>query len=176
MSPVTRTDPARAGPIASDRLPAMSSTPLEVGDKAPAISLKDQDDGSVKLSGFKGRKVLVYFYPKADTPGCTTQSCALRDIAGEIGDTAIVGISPDLPAKQKKFDEKYSLGFPLLSDPEHTVSEAYGVWGEKKNYGRVYMGIVRSAFLVDEKGKLEAVWYKISPKDTPTKLLKALEA
>jgi peroxiredoxin Q/BCP len=118
----------------------------------------------------------VYFYPKADTPGCTTQSCLLRDIAGDIGDTAIIGISPDLPAKQLKFDEKYTLGFPLLSDPEHTVSEAYGVWGEKKNYGRTYMGIIRSAFLVDEKGKLAEVWFKVSPKDTPTKLLKALEA
>jgi peroxiredoxin Q/BCP len=148
---------------------------LSVGDKAPAISLLDQHGDTVKLSSFKGRKVLVYFYPKADTPGCTTQSCALRDIAGDIGDTAILGISPDLPAKQLKFDEKYSLGFPLLSDPEHTVSEAYGVWGEKKNYGRTYLGIIRSAFLVDEKGKLAEVWFKVSPKDTPTKLLKALE-
>jgi peroxiredoxin Q/BCP len=149
---------------------------LSVGDKAPAISLLDQHGDTVKLSSFKGRKVLVYFYPKADTPGCTTQSCLLRDIAGDIGDTAIIGISPDLPAKQLKFDEKYTLGFPLLSDPEHTVSEAYGVWGEKKNYGRTYMGIIRSAFLVDEKGKLAEVWFKVSPKDTPTKLLKALEA
>jgi peroxiredoxin Q/BCP len=148
---------------------------LAVGDKAPAISLLDQHGDTVKLSSFKGRKVLVYFYPKADTPGCTTQSCLLRDIAGDIGDTAILGISPDLPAKQLKFDEKYTLGFPLLSDPEHTVSEAYGVWGEKKNYGRTYLGIIRSAFLVDEKGKLEQVWFKVSPKDTPTKLLKALE-
>ena len=147
---------------------------LAVGDKAPAISLLDQHGETVKLSTFKGRKVLVYFYPKADTPGCTTQSCALRDIAGDIGDTAILGISPDLPAKQLKFDEKYSLGFPLLSDPEHAVSEAYGVWGEKKNYGKTYMGIIRSAFLIDEKGKLEQVWFKVSPKDTPTKLLGAL--
>ena len=147
---------------------------LSVGDKAPAISLLDQHGDTVKLSSFKGRKVLVYFYPKADTPGCTTQSCLLRDIAGDIGDTAILGISPDLPAKQLKFDEKYTLGFPLLSDPEHTVSEAYGVWGEKKNYGRTYMGIIRSAFLIDEKGKIEQAWYKVSPKDTPTNLLKAL--
>jgi thioredoxin-dependent peroxiredoxin len=147
---------------------------LQPGDKAPTISLLDQDGTTVKLSGFKGRKVLVYFYPKADTPGCTTQSCSLRDIAGDVGDTAIIGISPDLPAKQKKFDEKYSLGFPLLSDPEHTVSEAYEVWGEKKNYGRTYMGIIRSAFLIDEKGKIEQAWYKVSPANTPTNLLKAL--
>jgi thioredoxin-dependent peroxiredoxin len=147
---------------------------LEPGDKAPAISLKDQSGTTVKLSGFKGRKVLVYFYPKADTPGCTQQSCGLRDIAGDVGDTAIVGISPDLPEKQKKFDDKYGLGFPLLSDPDHAVAEAYGVWGEKKLYGRAYMGIVRSAFLIDDKGKIEQAWYKVSPKDTPKNLLKAL--
>jgi peroxiredoxin Q/BCP len=147
---------------------------LNPGDKAPAISLEDQNGATVKLSGFKGRKVLVYFYPKADTPGCTQQSCGLRDIASDIGDTAIVGISPDLPAKQKKFDDKYSLGFPLLSDPDHAVAEAYGVWGEKKLYGRAYMGIVRSAFLIDEKGKVEQAWYKVSPKDTAKNLLKAI--
>src|SRR4051812_25754557 len=121
----------------------MASTPLAPGDRAPSIALKDQDGTTVRLSSFKGRKALVYFYPKADTPGCTTQSCALRDIAGDVGDTAIIGISPDLPDKQKKFDEKYGLGFPLLSDPEHEVAEAYGVWGEKKNYGRTYFGIIR---------------------------------
>jgi len=149
---------------------------LAPGDKAPAFTLDDQDGAPVKLSSFKGRKVLVYFYPKADTPGCTTQSCALRDVQGDIGDTAIVGISPDASARQKKFDEKYTLGFPLLADTEHTVAEAFGVWGEKKNYGRTYMGIVRSAFLIDEKGKIAEAWYKISPKDTPVKLQQALAA
>jgi peroxiredoxin Q/BCP len=150
------------------------TTTLAPGDKAPAIKLEDQDGTAVTLSGYKGRKVLVYFYPKADTPGCTTQSCALRDISGDIGDTAIIGISPDPPARQKKFDEKYSLGFPLLADTDHAVAEAYGVWGEKKNYGRTYMGIIRSAFLIDEKGKISRAWYKISPKDTPVKLQQAL--
>ena len=149
---------------------------LNRGDKAPAITLKDQSGGTVKLSDFKGRKVLVYFYPRADTPGCTTQACGLRDILGQIGDTAVVGISPDPPARQAKFDTKYSLGFPLLADEDHKVAEAYGVWREKTNYGRKYMGIERSAFLVDEKGKLAEVWYKVSPKDTPTNLLRALEA
>ena len=153
---------------------AMADAPA-AGDRAPAFNLADQTGTKVRLSSFKGRKVLVYFYPKADTPGCTTQSCALRDIAGDIGDTAIVGISPDAPEKLKKFDEKYSLGFTLLSDADHSVAEAFGVWGEKKNYGRTYMGIIRSAFLVDEKGKISHAWPKISPKDTPTKLLKALE-
>lgn len=147
---------------------------LKPGTKAPAFTLLDQQSEKVKLSDHAGHKVLVYFYPKADTPGCTTQSCALRDIAGEIGDTAIIGISPDMPDKLAKFDTKYSLGFTLLSDPDHKVAEKYGVWGEKKNYGKTYMGIIRSAFLIDETGKLGEVWYKISPKDTPTKLLKAL--
>lgn len=147
---------------------------LEVGVKAPAFTLVDQAGAKTKLSGLKGRKVLVYFYPKADTPGCTTQACGLRDILGEIGDTAVLGISPDDPDRQKRFDDKYSLGFPLLSDPDHAVAEAYGVWGEKSMYGRKYMGIIRSAFLIDEKGRVCETWYKISPKDTPTKLLKAL--
>src|SRR5688572_8956941 len=148
--------------------------PLNPGDKAPPIALQDQRGETVRLSDLKGRKVLVFFYPKADTPGCTTQSCGLRDILGDIGDTAVLGISPDKPAKQKKFDEKYGLGFPLLADEDHAVAEAFGVWGEKKNYGRTYMGIIRSAFLVDEDGNLAEAWPKISPKDTPTKLLAAL--
>ena len=148
--------------------------PLKPGDKAPDFTLLDQTGSPVSLSDHRGHKVLVYFYPKADTPGCTTQSCALRDISGDIGDTAIIGISPDASGRQKKFDEKYSLGFPLLADTEHAVAEAYGVWGEKKNYGRTYMGIIRSAFLIDEKGKIAQAWYKISPKDTPVKLQQAL--
>ena len=148
--------------------------PLKPGDKAPAIKLSDQSGNTVKLSDFKGRKVLVYFYPKADTPGCTTQACELRDNMKSFGDTAVLGISPDTPNKQAKFDEKYGLGFPLLADEDHAVAEAYDVWGEKKNYGRTYMGIIRSAFLIDEKGKIAEAWYKVSPKDTVTNLLTAL--
>jgi peroxiredoxin Q/BCP len=154
----------------------MTDITLSAGDKAPAFTLSDQHGTPVKLSGFKGGKVLVYFYPKADTPGCTTQSCGLRDIAGDIGGTAIVGISPDLPPKLKKFDDKYSLGFTLLSDEDHAVADAFGVWGEKSMYGKKYMGIVRSAFLIDEKGVVEQAWYKVSPKNTPTNLLKALKS
>ena len=101
------------------------ATPAE-GKKAPTFALPDQNAETVKLAGFKGRRVLVYFYPKADTPGCTVQACGLRDIAGDIGDTAILGISPDLPAKQLKFDEKYSLGFPLLSDPDSSIIRSFG--------------------------------------------------
>jgi peroxiredoxin Q/BCP len=148
---------------------------LETGAAAPAFTLLDQTGAEVSLSGFEGRKVLVYFYPKADTPGCTTQACGLRDILGEIGDTAVVGISPDKPQKQAKFDAKYGLGFSLLSDPDHRTAEAFGVWVEKSMYGRKYLGVERSAFLVDEAGNLAEVWYKISPKDTPTKLVQALE-
>ena len=148
---------------------------LKVGDKAPAFTLLDQDGTKVKLSDYKGRKVLVYFYPKADTPGCTQQACLLRDAAPQIGDTAVLGISPDAPTKQAKFDKKYSIGFPLLADEDHAVAEAYDVWQEKSMYGRKYMGILRSAFLVDEKGKLAEVWYKVSPKDTTSNLLSALK-
>lgn len=147
---------------------------LSPGDKAPAFSLPDQQGNTVELSGFEGRKVLVYFYPKADTPGCTTQACGLRDILGDIGDTAVVGISPDKPAKQASFDEKYGLGFPLLSDEDHAVAEAYGAWGEKSMYGKTYHGIIRSAFLIDAEGKIERAWPKVSPKDTPALLLEAV--
>ena len=147
---------------------------LVAGTRAPAFTLTDQHGKKVKLSDFKGKKVVVYFYPKADTPGCTQQSCGLRDIAGQVGDTAIIGISPDKPAKQLKFDEKYGLGFPLLADEDHAVAEAFSVWTEKSMYGRTYMGILRSAFLIDEKGKVAEAWYKVSPKDTPTNLVAAL--
>ena len=152
----------------------MATNLLAVGDKAPAITLVDQRGDKRTLKEFAGRKVLVFFYPKADTPGCTTQACGLRDIADGVGDTQIIGISPDTPDKQGRFDEKYGLGYPLLADVDHKVAEKWGVWGEKKLYGRAYMGIIRSAFLVGPTGRIEQAWYKISPKDTPTKLLKAL--
>jgi len=117
----------------------------------------------------------VYFYPKADTPGCTQQSCLLSEIKDDIGRTVIIGISPDEPKKQLKFDTKYSLRFPLLADTEHAVAKAYKVWKKKSMYGREYMGIERSAFLIDGTGKILNAWYKISPKDTPKFLLEALE-
>ena len=150
---------------------------LKQGDKAPAFSLTDQSGKRVKLSEFKGRKILVYFYPKADTPGCTTQACSVRDARPDFKklDISFVGISPDAPEKQKKFAEKYDLGFPLLSDPDHTTAEAWGAWGEKTMYGKKYMGIIRSAFLVDEKGKIAQAWPKVSPKDTVPNVMAALE-
>jgi peroxiredoxin Q/BCP len=149
-------------------------TTLSAGDKAPAFTLLDQHGEKVALAKLRGRKVLVFFYPKASTPGCTTQACAMRDIAEQVGDAVILGISPDAPERQEKFDTKNRLGFPLLSDTDHAVAEAYGVWGEKKLYGKTYLGIVRSAFLIDEKGRIAQSFYKISPKDTPTKLLQAM--
>jgi peroxiredoxin Q/BCP len=150
--------------------------PVTEGSKSPKFELLDQRGERVRLADFAGRKVLVYFYPKADTPGCTKQSCGLRDIAGEIGDTAIIGISPDKPAKLARFDEKYSLGFTLLSDEDHAVAEAFGVWVEKSMYGKKYMGVQRSSFLIDGTGRVERAWPKISPADTPTELLQALGA
>ncbi len=150
---------------------------LGPGDRAPSFKLLDQDGQTVKLTDLKGEKLLLYFYPKADTPGCTKQACSIRDERQELGTlgVAAVGISPDEPDVQKKFDDKYGLGFPLLSDPEHKVAEAYGVWGEKSMYGRKSMGIIRSSFLIDEKGKVIQAWYNVRPADTVPKAQKALE-
>ena len=146
---------------------------LKQGSKAPAIELLDQNGKPFSLAKQGKGKILVYFYPKADTPGCTQQSCGLRDVKADIGRTKIVGISPDKPEKQKKFDDKYELGFPLLADMENVVAKAFKVWKKKSRYGREYMGIERSAFLIQDGVILEA-WYKVSPADTPTNLLKAL--
>jgi peroxiredoxin Q/BCP len=150
---------------------------LAPGDKAPTFSLLDQAEKTVSLSDFKGRKVLIYFYPKADTPGCTKQSCAVSENLAAFSDLNVeaIGMSPDPPAAQAKFDTKFKLGFPLLSDEGHAIADAYGVWGEKSMYGNKYMGIVRSAFLVDEKGSIEQAWYKVSPANTVPNVLKALK-
>jgi thioredoxin-dependent peroxiredoxin len=150
---------------------------LAPGDPAPPFELPDQESQPVNLKDFAGRKLLVYFYPKADTPGCTKQSCSVRDALPDLTEagTAAVGISADPPKAQGKFDRKYDLGFPLLSDADHSVADAYGVWGEKSMYGRKYMGITRSSFLIDEEGRIEGAWYKISPGDTVPKALAALK-
>ena len=151
---------------------------LSEGKKAPEFSLRDQDSKTVKLSDFRGRKVLLYFYPKADTPGCTTQSCAVRDARQDFGklSVAALGISPDSPEDQKKFDVKFSLGFPLLADTDHAVAEAYGVWGEKNLYGKKSMGIIRSSFLIDENGVVLRAWYSVKPEETVPKAKEALAA
>jgi peroxiredoxin Q/BCP len=148
---------------------------LKEGALAPDIELLDQHEKKFSLKKLSKRTVLVYFYPKADTPGCTQQSCGLRDIADQIGKTVIVGISPDKPPKLLKFDEKFSLGFTLLSDDTNAVAKKYKVWKKKSMYGREYMGIERSAFLINGKGEIVHAWYKISPKDTPLRLLDSLK-
>jgi peroxiredoxin Q/BCP len=150
---------------------------LAIGDKAPAFALRDQDGNLVRLSHFKGGRVVLYFYPKADTPGCTQQSCNLRDAFPQLQklDATVIGISPDPVDKQRRFAEKHRLPFPLLSDPDHEVAEAYGAWGERSLYGRKFMGIIRSAFVVDEKGKLIGAFPKISPKDTVPKTRAVLQ-
>ena len=150
---------------------------LAAGNRAPAFTLTDQHGKKVKLSDFKGRKVVIYFYPKADTPGCTTQSCELRDHRKDLTKlkAVVIGVSPDTPERQKKFDTKYKLGFPLLADEDHAVAEKYGVWGEKSLYGRKFMGIIRSAFVIDEKGKIADAFYKVSPKATFPKAEAALQ-
>ncbi len=141
---------------------------LKQGDIAPSFTLQDQSGNKISLSDYKGRKLLLYFYPKADTPGCTKQACSIRDSSQQLANkgTAALGISPDKPEQQEKFDTKYSLGFPLLSDMDHKVAEAYGAWGEKKMYGKTYEGIIRSSFLIDEEGKIFEAWYKVKPLDT----------
>ena len=149
---------------------------LNAGDAAPDFKLADQHGKTVKLTDFRGRKLLLYFYPKADTPGCTRQACSIRDARQELAalGLAVVGLSPDLPARQKKFDDKYNLSFPLLADQDHAVAEAYGTWGEKSMYGKKVAGITRSSFLINETGKIIQSWYKISPEDTVPKARQAL--
>jgi peroxiredoxin Q/BCP len=149
---------------------------LATGDAAPPFALTDQHGEIVRLEDFRGRKLLVYFYPKADTPGCTTQSCDVRDHRQEFVDLGVdvVGISPDEPGAQLAFDRKFSLGFPLLADTDHAVADAWGTWGEKKLYGKAYMGVVRSSFLVDEDGRIEQAWYKVSPSKTVSNAQRAL--
>jgi peroxiredoxin Q/BCP len=142
----------------------MPPTPrLEVGDKAPAFSLSDADGNTVKLSDYKGRKVIVYFYPAASTPGCTKQACDFRDSLAQLNEAglAVVGISPDKPAKLTKFRDAEGLTFPLLSDPDREVLTAWGAYGEKTMYGKKVQGVIRSTFVVDEKGAIEVAQYNV---------------
>ena len=139
----------------------------EVGKRAPAFHLPAHPEGRIRLSQFKGEKnVVVYFYPKDDTPGCTTEACGFRDDlqAFEAADTVILGISPDSVASHEKFAKKYDLTFPLLADEDHKICEKYGVWVEKNMYGRKYMGVHRATFLIDKQGKIAAAWPKVKVK------------
>jgi peroxiredoxin Q/BCP len=152
-------------------------TRLEFGDAAPPFSLLDQRGATVRLGDFRGRKLLVHFYPEADTPGCTTQSCDVRDHRRELAGLGldVVGISPDEPAAQLAFDHKFSLGFPLLADTDHAVAEAWGTWGEKTVYGKTVIGMTRSSFLVGEDGVVARAWYRVKPDQTVPKARAAIE-
>ncbi|MBF9520716.1 thioredoxin-dependent thiol peroxidase [Mycobacterium sp. MHSD3] len=136
---------------------------LEVGDKAPAFTLLDADGKKVSLSSYKGRKVIIYFYPAAMTPGCTKQACDFRDSLAQLNEAGldVIGISPDKPEKLVKFRERDGVNFPLLSDPDKTTLTAYGAFGEKKLYGKIVEGVIRSTFVVDEKGKIEVAQYNV---------------
>ena len=143
----------------------MAESKLKLGDPAPEFELPDDKGHKVKLSDYRGKRVVVYFYPKDDTPGCTTQACGFRDnyLAIEEKNAVVLGISPDDEKSHVKFKTKFNLPFTLLSDVDHAVADAYGVWGEKSMMGKTYMGVIRSHFVVDESGKLIDVQYNIKP-------------
>ena len=151
---------------------------LEAGQKAPAFSLKDQDGKTVKLSDFKGQNVVLYFYPKDNTPGCTTEACDFRDNQAALkkAGAVVLGVSMDSEASHKKFIQKQSLNFPLLVDADHAVAEAYGAWGEKSMYGKTFMGLIRSTFLIGPDGKLKKVWPKVKVAGHVDEVLEALSA
>jgi thioredoxin-dependent peroxiredoxin len=149
---------------------------IQAGEKAPEFTLPDQDGNDVSLSDFAGRTLVLYFYPKADTPGCTTQACGIRDHRAdyEAAGAVVLGVSPDPVDAVKKFADKQSLNFRLLADADHAVSDLYGVWGEKQNYGRTYMGVIRSTYIIDPDGTVAKVFPKVSPKTHDEVVLKAL--
>ena len=149
---------------------------LSIGDKAPDFTLRDKDGNSVSLADFAGRKVVLYFYPKDNTPGCSRQACAFAgayDIFTDNG-VVVIGVSKDSEASHQKFAEKYELPFILLSDPEKQAIQAYGVWQEKKNYGKVSMGVVRSTFIIDENGLIEKIMPKVKPDTNAEEIIEYL--
>src|SRR5262245_55657686 len=149
---------------------------IHAGEKAPQFTLQNQDGADVSLADFAGRTVVLYFYPKADTPGCTTQACGIRDRASEYdaAGAVVLGVSPDQVDAIKKFHSGQSLNFTLLADPDRTLIDQYGVWGEKKNYGRTYMGVLRSTFIIDGDGTIAKVFPNVSPKTHDDVVLNAL--
>jgi peroxiredoxin Q/BCP len=151
---------------------------VQEGSQAPDFTLPSDEGGDVTLSSLRGKKVVLYFYPKDDTPGCTIQACDFRDAAPSFQgvDAVVLGVSADPIESHRKFREKFDLNFPLLADEGHEVAEAYGVWKEKTMYGRTFMGIERSTFLIDEDGKVERVWRKVSPKGHTEMLAELLGA
>ena len=149
---------------------------LQQGTQAPEFHLPDQDGKTVSLGDLRGRKVVLYFYPKDDTPGCTAEACGIRDQFPrfEARDAVVLGVSPDDAESHRRFREKYGLPFTLLADTEHRVADAYGVWGTRKLYGREYEGVSRTTFLIDEEGRVERVYDKVSPAEHAQELLEAL--
>ncbi len=149
---------------------------LTTGQPAPDFTATTDSGESISLSDFRGKRVVLYFYPKDDTPGCTTQACSFRDAYAEIEEknAVVLGVSPDGSASHQKFRSKYELPFTLIVDEDHVISEAYGTWGEKSMYGKKYMGVVRSQFVIDEAGNLIDVHYKITPKNSVPDALKIL--
>jgi peroxiredoxin Q/BCP len=148
---------------------------IKEGTTAPAFKTTDADGETVNLKELKGQKVVLYFYPKDDTPGCTKEACSFRDAWAKFKKRGItvLGVSPDSEASHKKFETKYKLPFTLLADKDHAIAEAYGVWGEKKFMGRTYMGVLRTTFLIDEKGKIKKVFEKVKPEDHANEVLEA---
>jgi peroxiredoxin Q/BCP len=149
---------------------------IEQGQQAPDFELADQDGRPTRLSDFRGQPVVLYFYPKADTPGCTTQACGVRDHAPDYEDAGavVLGVSPDPVERINAFHHKYDLNFALLADPDHSVSEAYGVWVQKSRYGRTYWGAQRSTFIIDQTGRVARVLPKVSPQTHDEEVLQAL--
>ena len=149
---------------------------VEEGELAPDFELRSDEGERVKLSQFRGKPVVLYFYPKDDTPGCTTQACSIRDNYDDFEErgAVVLGVSPDEETAHVKFKQKYGLPFTLLADPEHTVSELYGVWGERKYMGRTYMGVERSTFLIDSEGRISNVMRKVKPDTHVERVLQAL--
>lgn len=147
---------------------------LNIGDKAPDFQAKDQDGNEIKLSDFAGKKVVLYFYPKDSTPGCTAQACNLRDNYDQLLSSGyvVLGVSQDSEKSHKKFIEKQNLPFPLIADEDHTVHNLYGTWGEKKMYGKTYMGTIRTTFVIDEKGVLEDIIKKVKTKEHTAQIIK----
>jgi peroxiredoxin Q/BCP len=149
---------------------------IEAGQEAPDFTLPDQDGNEVTLSDLRGSPVVLYFYPKADTPGCTTQACGIRDRSSEYGTAGarVVGVSKDTVEDVREFADKYALDFTLLADADHQVAEAYGTWGEKSMYGKKYMGVTRATFIIDPDGKVVRVFPKVTPKTHDDVVIAAL--
>ncbi len=152
-------------------------TYLNIRDIAPELNIINQDGWLIKLADFAGKKIILYFYPKADTPGCTAESCNLRDNYNDLTGKGyeIIGVSPDTQQKQKKFTEKYNLPFTLLADEDKVVIKAFGAWGLKKMYGKEYEGLLRTTYVIDEKGRIEKVFGKVKTKDHAAQILKAMQ-